>query len=147
MRNDDSGLSMVELLGYMAIAIVVAVGMFRMYSGYSAKIRRAAAAAQVGALVESARAATYGKKNVKAALTAKLASQGKNTLDPWGNPIEVANGAKCIEVEFAHLSRADCLYLARAITGDCKAHAASINDAAQGECGSGGNSIKWFFAK
>jgi hypothetical protein len=140
----------------MAVSVIIVAGMFRIYGVYNERIRHTAAGAQVSSLAESARNATYGKKNVKAPLTAKLAAQGKDTLDPWGSPIEVTSGGKCIEIEFSHLARKDCLYLSRTIKSDCKEHVASVNGAPQpagldvdfaGECNKSENSIKWFFAK
>jgi len=157
MNRHDSGASIVELMCYMAIAVLLAVGMFRIYGVYNKRIKRTAASAQVQSMAESARHAIYGKKNAKASLTAKLAAQGKNTLDPWGHPIEVANGEKCIEIEFSRITRGDCLYLSRTIKSDCKGYVASVNGAAQpavganvdfaGECNMSENSVKWFFAK
>jgi len=157
MNRHDSGASIIELMGYMSIAILLAAGMFRMYGIYNQRIKRTAAGAQVSSLAESARHMTYGKKGAKASLISKLAAQGKNTLDPWGHPIEILIGEKCIEIEFSHLTRGDCLYLSRTIKSDCKGFLASINGAVQsaaeagaelaGACDQRKNSLKWFFAK
>jgi hypothetical protein len=151
----DSGRSIVELMGYLAIVMVIGAGMFRMYGVYNSKIKRTAASAQISSLAEGARHATYGRKNVLGSLTARLALQGRKTLDPWGRPIEVANGAKCIEITFQRMSRADCIYLSRTIAGDCKEHVVSVNDADQtkgaevlvGECNRPENTVRWFFSK
>jgi len=161
MNKHDSGASIIELMGYLSIGVLLAVGMFRMYGIYNQKIRRTAAGAQISSLAESARHMTYGKKKIKASLTAKLAAQGKNTLDPWGHPIEILSGERCIEVEFSRMSRGDCIYLVRTIKSDCKGFVSSINAAAQpaaganagvgadfaGSCDQPENTLKWFFAK
>ena len=158
MHKHNSGRSIVEVMGYAMVAILIATGMFRAYALYNTRIQRASARAQIQSLAESASHAIYGRRNVPAPLTARLAERGRNTLDPWGRPIEISNGANCIEIEFSGVSRANCIYLANAIPSGCRGHITSVNGATTeirayghvgfvGECDQAENTVRWFFAR
>jgi type II secretory pathway pseudopilin PulG len=145
MKN-DSGRSMVELLAYVAIAAVMAAGMFKLYSDYSARANRAAAQSLVASLAEDARRAVYGKRDFYGPLNARLVGLGRSLADPWGGEAAVS-AAKCVEVELKDIARGDCIHLVRQVRSDCKGAVTLVNGAELDSCSAESNSVKWFFSR
>ena len=127
--KDSLGRSMIEMLGYLALVILVTTAAIKLYSESVEKTKLLNAQNQVRDIIKSVNMIYIGRDfPVNGDITSKVAAKNINLVDPWGKKITITaknaptGGAGAFALPYfgikMTLSKANCVKLSSALIDD-----------------------------
>ncbi|MDR2268847.1 MAG: hypothetical protein LBD94_01535 [Rickettsiales bacterium] len=115
MKNNESGRSLIEMLGVLAVGGLLTVGAIKMYQTARVRQQRFIAEQELKELAENVKIIYSGRKNYTGISKSYLIKTGALKIEKiGGNDFRVVSGddGKTFSIIFDNLDKSDCAYFA-----------------------------------